>query len=189
MARMMDHTIKFRNGEKTRKHSRARPPINATRTSVSQRLDNGRCSGIAICWADGFIGLCRQLRVLPVGYPLAKLTGHYGNTNRAQVRNVQTLVPTRDSLPVTPRELTSALYEAGSLQRGSVVEVAIEKQIETPISHLWFLAVVYEAESLPALPDRLLLKWAIDESPAPERGEPELVFYRELAPSLTSPPM
>jgi hypothetical protein len=98
-------------------------------------------------------------------------------------------VPTRDSLPTTPRELTAALYEAGSLQHGSVLSVAIEKRIETPISHLWFLEVVYAAGSTPALPDRLLLKWAIEESPAPERGEPELIFYRELAPALPSPPM
>jgi len=105
------------------------------------------------------------------------------------LRLVQNSVPTRDSLPTTPRELTAALYEAGSLQHGSVLSVAIEKRIETPISHLWFLEVVYAAGSTPALPDRLLLKWAIEESPAPERGEPELIFYRELAPALPSPPM
>lgn len=98
-------------------------------------------------------------------------------------------MPTRDSLPATPRELTSALYAAGSLREGSVLSVAITKQIETPISHLWFLEVVYAPGSTPALPDRLLLKWAIERSPAPDRGEPEIVFYRQLAPALPSPPM
>jgi aminoglycoside phosphotransferase (APT) family kinase protein len=100
---------------------------------------------------------------------------------------LQVLTP--DSLPTTPDELTAALYAAGSLRQGSVVSVSITKQFETPISHLWFLEVVYGAESSPALPHRLLLKWAIERSPAPERGEPEIVFYRELAPALPSPPM
>ncbi|HEU4433978.1 MAG TPA: aminoglycoside phosphotransferase family protein [Pyrinomonadaceae bacterium] len=98
-------------------------------------------------------------------------------------------MPTPNSLPTTPRELTSALYAAGSLREGSILSVAITKQIETPISHLWFLEVVYAPGSAPTLPDRLLLKWAIEESPAPERGEPEIVFYRQLAPALPSPPM
>jgi aminoglycoside phosphotransferase (APT) family kinase protein len=121
---------------------------------------------------------------------LAKLTGgRCRKANREQFRLVQNFVPTRDSLPTTPLELTSALYAAGSLKEGSVLNVEITKQIETPISHLWFLEVVYAAGSSPALPDRLLLKWAIEASPAPDRGEPELIFYRELAPSLPSPPM
>jgi len=98
-------------------------------------------------------------------------------------------VPTFDSLPTTPLELTSALYASGSLKEGSVLTVAIAMKIETPISHLWFLEVVYAAGSFPVLPERLLLKWAIEQSPAPERGEPEIIFYRELAPALPSPPM
>ncbi|HKR21858.1 MAG TPA: aminoglycoside phosphotransferase family protein [Pyrinomonadaceae bacterium] len=57
------------------------------------------------------------------------------------------------------------------------------------ISNLWFFEVVYTAGSSPKLPTRLLLKWPLEHSPAPERGEPELVFYRELAPALSSPPM
>jgi aminoglycoside phosphotransferase (APT) family kinase protein len=33
------------------------------------------------------------------------------------------------------------------------------------------------------------MKWPVEQSPAPERGIPEVVFYRELAPSLSSPPI
>jgi aminoglycoside phosphotransferase (APT) family kinase protein len=35
----------------------------------------------------------------------------------------------------------------------------------------------------------MVLKWPVELSPAPEQGLPELVFYRELAPALQSPPM
>lgn len=94
-----------------------------------------------------------------------------------------------DSPPTTPAALTAALCEAGTLQRGKIVSVAITKRLETMISHLWFLEIVYSADSSPRLPDRLLLKWALKESAAPEHGDPEVVFYRELAPSLPSPPI
>ena len=97
--------------------------------------------------------------------------------------------PTPDSPPATPAELTSALYEAGTLQHGAIINVTITKQIKTEISNLWFFDVVYSAESSPRLPKQLLLKWALKESAAPERGDPEVVFYRDLAPSLPSPPI
>ncbi|HJP95425.1 MAG TPA: phosphotransferase [Pyrinomonadaceae bacterium] len=98
-------------------------------------------------------------------------------------------LPTPDSPPTTPRELSSALYAAGTLRQGTILTVAITEQIQTPISNLWFLEVDYAAESSPKIPNRLLVKWALEESAAPERGDPEVVFYRELAPSLSSPPM
>ena len=97
--------------------------------------------------------------------------------------------PTPDSPPTTPADLTAALYDAGTLRQGAIVKVTVAKQIKTEISNLWFLEVVYSAGSSPKLPERLLLKWALKESAAPERGDPEVVFYRELAPSLPSPPI
>ena len=97
--------------------------------------------------------------------------------------------PAPDSPPATPAELTAALYDSGMLRQGAVVNVTIAKQIETEISNLWFLEVVYSAAASPELPNRLLLKWALKESVAPERGDPEVVFYRELALSLLSPPV
>ena len=98
-------------------------------------------------------------------------------------------VTTPDSPPTKPDELTSALYAAGTLREGAVLKVAITTRIKTTISNLWFLEVDYAEGSSPRLPNRLLLKWTVEQSPAPERGEPELVFYRELAPELPSPPM
>ena len=96
---------------------------------------------------------------------------------------------TEDSLPITPRELSAALYSAGSLQAGEIVRVTIAERIETVISYLWFLEVEYAGGVSSELPKRLLLKWARHESPAPAAGDPEVVFYRELAAALPSPPI
>jgi len=91
--------------------------------------------------------------------------------------------------PTTPGELTSALYAAGSLRQGAVLKTEITKQIQTPISYLWFLEVLYAEGSSPELPTRLVLKWPVEDSPAPDRGIPEIVFYRELSQPLPSPPI
>jgi len=96
---------------------------------------------------------------------------------------------TSDSPPATPLELSSALYAAGTLQKGEVLTVEITKRIQTPISNLLFLEVEYAAGSSPTLPNHLLLKWPVEQSPAPDCGLPELLFYRELAPALPCPPM
>ena len=86
-------------------------------------------------------------------------------------------------------ELNSALYDAGTLQQGTILDLTITERLKTPISNLWFLEVTYSADASPKLPTRLLLKWAHEQSVAPERGDPEVVFYRDLAPLLPSPPM
>ncbi len=99
------------------------------------------------------------------------------------------MCPTPDSPPTTPAELSYALTAAGSLRQGAIVRISITERINTGISNLWFLEVEYSTDSSPKLPDRLVLKWPVEQSPAPERGGPELMFYRELAPSLSSPPM
>jgi len=96
---------------------------------------------------------------------------------------------TQESPPATPPELNCALYDAGTLQQGTILSIANTEQIKTPISNLWFLEVIYSSDASPKLPTRLLLKWAHEQSAAPECGDPEVVFYRDLAPLLTSPPM
>lgn len=96
---------------------------------------------------------------------------------------------TPDSLPITPVELNSALYSAGTLREGEILSVTITLRFKTTISNLWFLEVVYSPNSSPTLPNKLVVKWPLEQSPAPDRGEPELVFFRELAPALPSPPM
>jgi aminoglycoside phosphotransferase (APT) family kinase protein len=91
--------------------------------------------------------------------------------------------------PTTPVELTSALIAAGTLRQGAILTVEITRKFQSTVSNLWFLEVEYAAGSSPELPTRLVLKWPVEQSPAPERGEPELIFYRELAPALPSPPV
>lgn len=96
--------------------------------------------------------------------------------------------PLDSVLPTTAPELTSA-FRAWTLRRGEVARVEITKRVQTTVSHLWFAEVAYAMGSEPALPHRVLLKWPIDDSPAPDRGGAEPAFYRELAPPLSSPPI
>ena len=98
-------------------------------------------------------------------------------------------MPASDSPPTTPAELSSALSDAGTLREGAITRVEITKRFQTPISNLWFLEVDYAEGSSPKLPERLVVKWALEQSPAPENGEPEIVFYRDLATEFPSPPM
>ena len=97
-------------------------------------------------------------------------------------------MPTPDAPPTTPRDLTSALSRAGSLQHGHVVGVQITEQRQTTVSHVWRLTVDY-AGSAPAPPSQLLLKWPLERSSSREDDGAETTFYRELAPALPSPPI
>lgn len=102
---------------------------------------------------------------------------------------VQEVTDVRQLALTTARGLTNALRAAGTLQNGDVVSVEITDQRQTSVSHLRFLSVEFSAEATPRLPNRLLLKWPQDQSAAPDRGGAETIFYRELAPALTSPPI
>ena len=95
---------------------------------------------------------------------------------------------TPDFPPTTPSELNSALYAAGSLQQGEVVDATITKRFQTTVSNLWFLEVEYDGSSS-ELPHRLVVKWPLKRSPAPDQGIPEGTFYHELAPIISSPPI
>ena len=97
--------------------------------------------------------------------------------------------PLLQPLPTTARELTSAFRAAGTLEQGDIVAAEITSQVQTAVSHLRFVEVEYATGSRPALRGRILLKWPIDDSPAPDRGGAETAFYRELAPSLPRPPL
>jgi hypothetical protein len=99
------------------------------------------------------------------------------------------LVPTPHSAPTTPHGLTSALRTAGTLRHGEVASVEVTEQIQTTVSSLHFLKVSYSAGATPSLPERLLLKWPLERSADAERVGEESVFYREIAPTLPSPPI
>ena len=87
-----------------------------------------------------------------------------------------------------PLELTTALREAGTLTQGEVTTLRITEQRKTAVSYLRWLEVDYSPTSSPALPGRLLLKWPIEQSNVLERSA-ETGFYRDVAPTLSSPPI
>ena len=89
---------------------------------------------------------------------------------------------------LTAAGLTEMLREAGALPEGAVTSLEIARRLDTTISSLYFASVTY-SEPAPPLPDRILVKWPLEGSAAPDAGLPEITFYNELAPSLSSPPM
>ena len=91
-----------------------------------------------------------------------------------------------NGIPSTARELTEALDASGALQHGEVTSVEVTRQVQTTISHLWFLQVTYTTGAT-NLPTQLLVKWPLERSPAPDHAE--CLFYRELAASFSSPPI
>ena len=99
------------------------------------------------------------------------------------------LVPTPLFAPTTPHELTGALHAAGALRHGDVAGVQVSGLIRTTVSSLRFLEVRYGAGAAPSLPERLMLKCPLERSADRERVGSESVFYREIAPTLPSPPI
>ena len=98
-------------------------------------------------------------------------------------------MPTPLFAPTTPHELTGALHAAGALRHGDVAGVQVSELIRTTVSSLRFLEVRYGAGAAPSLPERLMLKWPLEQSADRERVGSESVFYREIAPTLPSPPI
>lgn len=94
-----------------------------------------------------------------------------------------------DAPLVAPEEFTAAMRDSGSLERGSITSVHLTEHLETSISYLRFLRATYSPDCSPALPGRLLLKWPLAGSPAPEGRAAEPTFYREHAPEVGSPPI
>jgi aminoglycoside phosphotransferase (APT) family kinase protein len=96
--------------------------------------------------------------------------------------------PPSKALDLTPPGFTAMLREAGALPRGAVTSLEVTQRLQTPVSHLCFATVTYSREA-PQLPTCVLVKWPAEGSAAPDRGLPEVTFYKELAPSLSSPPI
>src|SRR3712207_788594 len=96
--------------------------------------------------------------------------------------------PASKTPDLTPPGFTTMLREAGALPRGAVTSLEVTRRLETPVSHLCFATVTYSREA-PRLPNCVLVKWPVEGTAAPDRGLPEVTFYKELAPSLSSPPI
>lgn len=95
---------------------------------------------------------------------------------------------TPDLPPTTLSELNSALCASGTLKHDAILNWTVTKRFQTEVSNLWFIEVEYAASSA-ELPNRLVVKWPLTQSPAPDQGIPEVVFYCQLAPKLQSPPI
>jgi hypothetical protein len=91
--------------------------------------------------------------------------------------------------PVTANVLTDWLRRSASLGSGTVVDVHVESEIDTPISRLTFLTATYSREVPGDLPRNLLVKSPHrPEATRDEKGG-EAYFYRSIAPSLAAPPL
>ena len=91
----------------------------------------------------------------------------------------------RDS-SLTAETLSQWMRSSGTLPCGTVIDVHLELEHETPISRLVFLTATYSADA-PDLPRRLVVKWPLNP-PTLSDGNAEVQFYRRLAPSLGTPP-
>src|SRR5688572_18933259 len=94
---------------------------------------------------------------------------------------------TRD-LSLTAETLSRWLGDAGTLPHGAVTDAHIELQFETPISKLTFLTVAYSAEAPSDLPRHLVVKSPLT-TPIVNTGNAEVQFYRQLGPTLGTPPL
>lgn len=82
--------------------------------------------------------------------------------------------------PITPEWLTAALAGSGALARGGVLALS-SRPTDAFNSHTSHLQLTYSADSVPALPTRMVLKRNIPEPWAIEAGIEEVKFYRLIA--------
>lgn len=94
----------------------------------------------------------------------------------------------RDS-SVTATTLTRWLRSFGTLSAGAVTSVRIELEFETTISRLVFLSVSYSRDASPDLPVRLVVKSSLFPPAVGDGRTAEAQFYRQLAPSVATPPL
>ena len=88
---------------------------------------------------------------------------------------------------LTAETLSRWLHSSGTLSRGRVTDVQVNLEFETPISTLFFLTATYSSDAPADLPRHLVVKSPLS-TPALSESNAELWFYRDLAPSLGTPP-
>jgi hypothetical protein len=98
-------------------------------------------------------------------------------------------IPDAGPAPTTAVALTRVFRAVGLLQRGEVADVRISQAKQTAVSELRFIDLEYSAGSGQGLPGRIVVKWPIEHSGDPDFIGAETIFYRELAPQLSSPPI
>src|SRR5579871_3517510 len=86
---------------------------------------------------------------------------------------------------MAPADLTDALRRAGAIDRGRVIDVAVESSFATVLSHIFRLRLTY-AEPSDNAPATLILKAGLADRPGGPwfGGRHEVAFYRDLAPAM-----
>ena len=64
-----------------------------------------------------------------------------------------------DGPSLTASSLTDILRRAGGLAGGAVLDVQVDRQLETWVSELAFIRVTYSTDAPPDLPHGLVVKW------------------------------
>lgn len=89
----------------------------------------------------------------------------------------------------TASGLTEVLRRGGCLRQGEVLEVQVDRQLETSISNLAFIKAAYSGDAPADLPSALVIKWPLALSEESRRvHRTEIDFYARLAPALPTPP-
>ncbi len=89
---------------------------------------------------------------------------------------------------MTPQELTELLYQSGSLQHGSVIDIQTTEN-EAFNSQIQHLKVRYSPDAAPQLPTELVLKKNVPTDWGREAGRSEVAFYQFIAQDAQRFPM
>jgi Phosphotransferase enzyme family len=88
---------------------------------------------------------------------------------------------------LTPLTLSRWLQRSGTLPRGTIEDIYVDLKFEATTARLVFLTATYSADAPTDLPRRLVVK--LPHTPATSERNSEVHFYRQLAPSLGTPPL
>jgi hypothetical protein len=91
--------------------------------------------------------------------------------------------------PLSPEVLSEWMSRSGSLPRGHIERLRVDRELETSISNLVFVEATYTSNAPPDLPTRLVVKSPLLPSPAPPEGMSEAAFYTRMAPLAGMPPL
>jgi ecdysteroid kinase len=94
----------------------------------------------------------------------------------------------RNSSP-TAAILSSWLRRSGTLACGAINDVRVELEVETTISKLVFITVVYSSDAPANLPSQMVVKSPLNVPTILDDSTAEMQFYSRLAPVLGAPPL
>ena len=101
---------------------------------------------------------------------------------KVQVSDVPDTAPSAETL-------SRWLEDCGTIPRGAVAELHIDRRFRTTVSDLVFFSVTYTADAPTDLPRNLVVKSPLHPPTVPDAAVRELEFYRRLGPELGTPPL